>query len=266
MTQQSLAAAQRRRTLGTLGLVGAILVGVGLAIFSDPTEKQIKPEPPAPAAKPAPAKPAATAPAAPKPARPAKPPPPPLIDEMVLWDDPPEWKRMPRSGMRYASYQVPPGKGDKLGGELNVFILSGPVEANIQRWVDEFSGFDLKTLVRSQRTVNGLPQAIVEIPNGHFNGGMGDTEASDNYGLLGAIVVAPSGAEFFFKLTAPSKAVKAARQPFYKLLDSVHVEKKGDANPTGAAPAAAPPGAAPPAPAPAAPAPTTAPAGGAAPP
>lgn len=79
---------------------------------------------------------------------------------------------------------------------------------------------------------------------------MGETKESDNYGLLGAIVVAPSGAEFFFKLTAPSKTVKAARKPFYKLLDSVRVEKPATpaasaqpAEPAAAAPAAAPQGA-----------------------
>jgi len=254
MTQPSLAAVQRRRNLSTLGLLGAVLIAAALAAFSSPAQKQIAPEPVAPVAKPAPAKPAATAPAKPKPAKPAQPPAPPLVDEKVIWEDPPEWKRLPSSGMRYASYEIPAAKGDKLAGELNVFILSGEVEENIQRWIDEFSGFNLKTLVRSRRTVNDLPQAIVEIPNGRFNGGMGDTKASDNYGLLGAIIVAPSGAEFFFKLTAPSKTVKAARKPFYKLLDTVRVEK-GAAKAASAEPAAAPPGAAPPAPAPPAPAP-----------
>ena len=250
MTQPSLAAVQRRRNLSTLGLLGAVLIAAALAAFSSPAQKQIAPEPVAPVAKPAPAKPAATAPAKPKPAKPAQPPAPPLVDEKVIWEDPPEWKRLPSSGMRYASYEIPAAKGDKLAGELNVFILSGEVEENIQRWIDEFSGFNLKTLVRSRRTVNDLPQAIVEIPNGRFNGGMGDTKASDNYGLLGAIIVAPSGAEFFFKLTAPSKAVKAARKPFYKLLDSVHLEK-----PLSVKPAETPAGAAPSAPAPAVPEP-----------
>jgi hypothetical protein len=227
MTQPSHEAVQRRRNIASLGFLGALLIAAGLAAFSGPRSKQISQEPPAPAARPAPAKPAAVKAPTPPAAKPAKPAPP-LVDEKVVWQDPPEWKRRSSSGMRYASYEVPPGKGDPLGGELNVFILSGDVEANVQRWVDEFSNFDLKTLVRSKRTVNGMPQSIVEIPNGHFSGGMGDTKASDNYGLLGAIVVAPSGAEFFFKLTAPSKAVKAARKPFYKLLDSVRVEKSAD--------------------------------------
>ncbi len=255
MTQQPPVAAQSHSTLWTLGLLGAVLVAGVLAVFSSPAQKLDR-EPPA--AKPAPAKPtvAATAPAKPKRATPAKPSPP-LSDERLLWKDPSEWKRRPPSNMRYASYEVPAAKGDKLGGELNVFILTGDVEANIQRWVDEFSGFDLKTIVRSRRSVNGLPQAIVEIPKGHFNGGMGDTEASPNYGLLGAIISAPVGNAYFFKLTAPSNTVKAARKPFYELLDSIRLEKPV-ASPASAKPAD--PAATPP---PAPPTPAPAPAGGA---
>lgn len=253
MTQQPPAPAERRSSLWTLGLLGAVLVAGVLAFFSDP-EQELAREPPAQAAKPAPAKPTAgaAAPAKPRPARPATPSPP-LSDEKLLWKDPSEWKRRPPSDMRYASYEVPAAKGDKLGGALNVFILTGDVEANIQRWIDEFSGFDLKTIVRSSRTVNGLPQAIVEIPKGHFNGGMGDTEASPNYGLLGAIISAPAGNAYFFKLTAPSKTVKAARKPFYELLDSIRLEKPvaSPASAKPADPAATPPPASPPPPAPA---------------
>ena len=248
MTQPSYEAVQRRRNLTTLGFFAVLVVAAGLALFAKPGKREVTPEPSTAAAKPVPARPAPAAPPKPKPASPAKPEPP-LIDEKVLWLDPPEWKRLASSGMRYASYEIPPAKGEKIGGELNVFILSGEVEANIQRWIDEFSKFDLKTIVRTKRTVNGLSQSIVEIPKGHFDGGMGETKASDDYGLLGAIIVAPSGAEFFFKLTAPSNAVKAARKPFYQLLDSVHLEKPA-AKP-GSSPAEAPPAAAPPAAAPA---------------
>jgi hypothetical protein len=126
--------------------------------------------------------------------------------------------------MRRASYEIPPAKGDKEPGELNVFVLGGEVEPNIQRWIDEFSGFDRKTLVRADRTVNDMPQAVVEIPKGKFDGGMADNKVKDNYGLLGAIIVTPPGAKYFFKLTGPSKTIKAAREPFYKMLDSMHIE------------------------------------------
>jgi hypothetical protein len=150
--------------------------------------------------------------------------------------------------MRRASYQIPPVKGDPKPGELNVFILGGDVDANIQRWVDEFSGFDPKSVVRNDRNVNDMRQAVVEVPKGKFNGGMNEVKVSDNWGLLGAIVVAPSGAEYFFKLTGPSATVKAAKGTFYRMLDSVRQEgehaQAGSAEPPKAATAAKEPSAA----------------------
>jgi hypothetical protein len=136
--------------------------------------------------------------------------------------------------MRRASYEIPPAKGDKAVGELNVFILGGDVEPNIQRWIDEFSGFDPKTLARSDRMVNDMTQAVVEIPKGKFSGGMGSTTASDNYALLGAIVVTPAGHKYFFKLTGPAATVKAARDPFYRMLDGMHLEGSPPAPPASA--------------------------------
>jgi hypothetical protein len=169
------------------------------------------------------AKPAATA-AAPKPAAApsTKPKAPPA--KRMEWDDPKQWKKIPASGMRYMSYQIPPVPGEKEIAELNVFVLGGDIESNIQRWVDEFSNFDPRTLSRSDRVVNDMTQAVVEIPKGKFSGGMGSGEASENFGLLGAIVVTPENSSYFFKLTGPSGTVAAAREPFYQLLDSVRLE------------------------------------------
>jgi hypothetical protein len=192
-------------------------VGFGLSALVALASCQ-KEKPPEPAPAPAPAPPAPVAQAQPAPA----PEPPKPAAKPLEWDDPPQWKKVPpSSSMRKASYQIPAAKGDKEPGELNVFVLGGDVDSNIQRWVDEFSGMAPKSVVRTDRTVNEMRQAVVEIPKGKFSGGMGDKGASDNYGLLGAIVVAPSGAQYFFKLTGPSATVKAARDPFYSLLDGM---------------------------------------------
>jgi hypothetical protein len=192
----------------------ALGVSALVALASCQKEKPPEPAPAPPAPVPAPvaeAKPAAAPPAPTKPA--AKP---------LEWDDPPQWKKVPpSSAMRKASYQIPAAKGDKEPAELNVFVLGGDVDSNIQRWVDQFSGMPPKSVVRTDRTVNEMRQAVVEIPKGKFSGGMGDKGASDDYGLLGAVVVAPSGDEYFFKLTGPSATVKAARDPFYTMLDGM---------------------------------------------
>jgi hypothetical protein len=173
---------------------------------------------------PAEAKPAATAAATPKAAAApsTKPKAPPA--KLMEWDDPKQWKKIPASGMRYMSYQIPPVAGEKEIAELNVFVLGGDIESNIQRWIDEFSNFDPKSLLRADRVVNDMTQAVVEIPKGRFSGGMGSGEPTDNFGLLGAIVVTPENSSYFFKLTGPSGTVAAAREPFYQLLDSVRLQ------------------------------------------
>jgi hypothetical protein len=195
----------------------ALVAVLGWAAFGTACQKQEAKE----ESKPAPvAQPAASAEAKATAAKPAKP-----ALKRLEWDDPKQWKRIPpSSSMRVASYQIPPVAGDKEIAELNVFVLGGDVDSNIQRWIDEFSGFDPKTLARSDRVVNDMSESVVEIPKGKFDGGMSDGLASDNFGLLGGIVTTPENAKYFFKLTGPSETVKAARGPFYSLLDSVRLE------------------------------------------
>jgi len=216
MMQRSIGARGHAGRLSSPSPWAALALGAAVLLGSSCKKESAAPEPPpaAPAAPPTPA-PAVVAKAAPPPAPAAKP---------LQWDDPPQWKKVPASGMRKASYEIPPAKGDSAPGVLNVFILGGDIEPNIKRWVDEFSAFDPKTIVRHDRTVNDMTQAVVEVPKGTFSGGMGSSTPSANYGLLGAIVVTPSGAEYFFKLTGPSATIKAARDPFYKLLDSMRLE------------------------------------------
>jgi hypothetical protein len=243
---------------------GAFLASLALGACQKEAEKE-------------PAKPAASAggdtakAAAAKPA--AKPQSPKPALKKLEWDDPKQWKRVPpSSSMRVASYHIPPVGGDKEIAELNVFVLGGDIESNIQRWIDEFSKFDPKTLSRTDRVVNDMTEAVVEIPNGTFSGGMNSDSASENFGLLGGIVVTPEDAKYFFKLTGPAATVKGAREAFYGLLDSVRLEGGtaapasaktvktvgGPAAPTSTA--AAPPAATPPAAAaPAAPAEKAAP-------
>jgi hypothetical protein len=217
-----------------IALLGAAALG---GCRKEAEKEEPKPTAAAPAEKKA--KPAALpAPAKPKP-----------VLKKLLWDDPQAWKKVPpTSAMRVASYQIPPTAGDKEIAEMNVFVLGGDVESNIQRWVDEFSKFDPKSLSRTDRVVNDMSESVVEIANGTYSGGMGSDSASENFALLGGIVVTPEDAKYFFKLTGPSATVKAARAAFYGLLDSVRLEG-GTAAPAsaktlktvgGSAPSAAP--------------------------
>ena len=98
----------------------------------------------------------------------------------------------------------------------------GAIDANVDRWVKQFPDVKPDAVRREERQANGLRQHTVEISSGTFSSGMpgGPTQPKPGFALLGGIVEAPSGA-YFFKMTGPTASVKAARDAFYKLLDSI---------------------------------------------
>lgn len=130
--------------------------------------------------------------------------------------------------MRKASYEVPRASGDSEDGELAVFYFGpgqgGSIDANVERWVKQFSGVSASDVKRADREANGLRQHTVEIEHGTFDAGpmamSGGKGPKNDYALQGAIVETPSGA-YFFKMTGPARTVAAARAPFFQLLDSV---------------------------------------------
>jgi hypothetical protein len=72
-----------------------------------------------------------------------------------------------------------------------------------------------------------MGQHIVEIPDGTYTNSMamhGPKTPQKNFALLGAVVDAPTG-KYFFKLTGPAKTVKAAKDTFFKMLDTVKPTK-----------------------------------------
>lgn len=146
----------------------------------------------------------------------------------ITWVDPPAFRRVPPSNpMRKASFVVPKAEGDADDGELTVFYFGpgqgGSIDANVDRWVKQFSDVKPGDVRRADREANGLHQHTVELDSGSFSGGMGMGGGSTpkaNYGLIGGIVETPSGA-YFFKMTGPSKTIKKAKADFYALLDSI---------------------------------------------
>ena len=132
--------------------------------------------------------------------------------------------------MRKATYAIPHADKDKEDGELGIFYfgpgMGGSVDANVDRWVKQFSDVPVDKIKRADRAANGLVEHTVEIASGTFNANsmmQGPAKQKPNFALLGAIVEAPSGS-YFFKLTGPADTVAAARADFYHLLDSVHAK------------------------------------------
>jgi hypothetical protein len=126
--------------------------------------------------------------------------------------------------MRKASYKVPRLPKDPEDVEVAVFYFgseAGGTEANIQRWIGQFSSAKPSDVKRTERTIQGMKQTVVEV-EGVYASGMpgGDTTPKPAFRLLGAVVETPKG-NYFFKMTGPKDSVSAVRDAFYGLLDSV---------------------------------------------
>jgi hypothetical protein len=131
--------------------------------------------------------------------------------------------------MRKATYKVPAAAGDSEGGEVAVFYFGagqgGGVEANVQRWIGQFSGVEASSILRGEQSAGGFKAHLVEIPSGTYTDSMaamhgGAVTPKDKYALLGAIVETPAG-PYFFKFTGPKATVAGAKPDFVGLLQSI---------------------------------------------
>jgi hypothetical protein len=145
----------------------------------------------------------------------------------LTWEAPePFVRRAPKSSMRVAEY----GRASEPQAELGVFYFGpdqgGSVEANMNRWIGQFTQADGKETKpkRSERKVEGVEVSLVEA-QGTFSGGMAmpgapAPAAIPDALLLGAIAKGPLGS-VFFKLVGPRAALESARGAFDGLISSI---------------------------------------------
>jgi hypothetical protein len=137
-------------------------------------------------------------------------------DPSLVWKMPAGWEDAPNaSSMRLATYRVPGG------AEVSVSRAGGNTEANIQRWVGQFD--PLGHEARSEKTPHGVHVITVDLAGTYVGGGMAmgsPTEARPDWAMMAAIAQGP-GLPYFFKMTGPAAAVRAARAAFDHLVDSI---------------------------------------------
>jgi hypothetical protein len=223
-------------------LFGVLAIGAGAAIFVSRTPEPT-PEPPPVAAPQTPAPPAidpntplpaghppvgdmpaghppmGNMPAGHPPIGSSTAPPSPIKAEAgITWTAPARWTQVPHmSTMRIATYRIPKAAGDVEDPEMSVTRAGGDVEANAQRWVDQFDVASRPSVKRSTKTIGALKVHVVDGAGG-FTTMSGEVE--QGWAMLGAIVETADGSHFF-KLTGPKKSVEAARAEFDALLASV---------------------------------------------
>lgn len=146
----------------------------------------------------------------------------------IVWKTPAGWvEETPSSALRRGQYRIPGPGGD---AELAVFYFGagqgGDPTANAQRWASQFKqpggGDPVEAMKTQTLDVRGQKVLLVETTGTYLNTAMtaADVGEKPDYALLGAVVPGPD-ANWFFKMTGPQTTVKAQRDKFLQLLQSI---------------------------------------------
>jgi len=147
---------------------------------------------------------------------------------VIKMQAPAQWARkQPASKIVVYEFGAPAAKDDSSDGRCTFMQAGGGVEANIDRWIGQFSQPD-KTSTKdkakiSKKQVQGMEIHYVQL-SGTFKdqprGPFGPTVDRENYTMLGAIVVTPQ-AEFFVKFYGPNRTIAEHQRAFEEMLDGL---------------------------------------------
>lgn len=144
--------------------------------------------------------------------------PPPATDgpPALVWKMPAAWQEGQNpNAIRLATYHAPGGV------EVSVSRAGGDTEANILRWNAQFD--DVGHQGRVEKTVRGLHVVTADVAGTYIGGGTAMGAPADprpHWALVGAIVESP-GAPYFFKMTGPAAAIRAARPAFDRMVEGI---------------------------------------------
>jgi hypothetical protein len=141
-------------------------------------------------------------------------------------------KKTPKVRIIEVEYEVPAAKGDEMAGRMTVMGAGGTVEANIDRWIGQFSqpgGGDTKDKTKIEKLkVSGQDVQWVDISGtykdsaGPFAGGKGVDR--ENYRMLAAIVQTKDSGNYFLKFYGPKATVTENEKAFRDLVDSMQAK------------------------------------------
>lgn len=145
---------------------------------------------------------------------------------------PEKWvKKEPKSKIVEFEYAAPAAKGDTDDGRLTIMKAGGGVDANIERWVGQFSQPDGKSTAdrtkRSKKNVAGLDVHLVDISGTYKDqpqGPFGPSVNKEKYRMLAAIIVAKD-AQIFVKFYGPEQTIADNEKGFNAMVDGLDTSK-----------------------------------------
>ena len=133
-------------------------------------------------------------------------------------------KEEPRVRIIEAEMTIPAAKGDKEAGRCTVMGAGGSIQANIDRWIGQFT----KTTQNKteKKEIAGQEVHLVQLA-GTYNdqrGPFAPAVLRDDYRMLGAIIVTAKRGNYFVKFYGPAATVSANEKAFLTMLDTLKVK------------------------------------------
>ena len=133
------------------------------------------------------------------------------------------WLRQkPANRMRKAQFKLPHAENDTFDGELTVIPAFGGMDANIQRWKQQFK--EVPEPLINKREVSGMEVSIVQLDGTYLYKARPMDPAEtvqprSDYRVLAAVVQAPGG-QVFFKSFGPRATMEKWQEAFTDMVDS----------------------------------------------
>lgn len=155
-----------------------------------------------------------------------------LADGKLTVSVPEAWKVVtPRSRIIDTEMKVPAAEGDEIDGRVTVMGAGGSVQANIDRWIGQFSqpdgGSSKEKTKTTKKTVAGKEVHIVDVTGTYADspGPFAPAVQRPNYRMLAAIVTTKGDGNYFIKFYGPEKTVTNNAAAFNTMINSIKAVK-----------------------------------------
>lgn len=138
------------------------------------------------------------------------------------------WKSVkPSSRIIPIELHAPSAEGDKAIGRMTMMAAGGSIEANIDRWFNQFEQPDGKETKDAAKTeekkVGAYTVHLVDVTGTYLDKPFpmaAEATPRDNYRMLAAIIEA-EGANVFVKFYGPAKTIEQHAADFHKMIESL---------------------------------------------
>lgn len=132
----------------------------------------------------------------------------------------------PASNIIEHEFAAKPAEKDAVEGRLTMMMAGGSVDANVDRWLGQFSkGADGQApkVKRETLKVNGQEVVWVDVAGTYQDrrGPFGPAVARENYRMLGAIVSMKGGGLYFLKFYGPSTTMSEHEAGFRQMVEGI---------------------------------------------